>query len=306
MAGSLVPISTSNSEMQKPTSHNSQTSAIIDQWQVQYARFISYSEFSCSHHHPSLTPISASTKKRLRGNWISTAATDLKLIYETSPNGSDDAILIISATSRVLEEHYISKMHFSWPQVSCVAAFPARGSKAVFVSYKDGLGQIQKFALWFSTIFETEKFMHILKEILENGSVKRLPCSEFSSEISSQAEVVPSDGLAYRPDAYWQHTISADNSTQLMITSSGINADEEFISQERIQDPEASETMSALPPSFTQLLKNCHPAVDEAKPTDSGDNLKTQFMQYLEGSSFKELLATVEDVISELGEDILF
>lgn len=39
------------------------------------------------------------------------------------------------------EEHYISKLHFSWPHVSCVAGFPTRGTRVVFVSYRDGLGQ---------------------------------------------------------------------------------------------------------------------------------------------------------------------
>ena len=35
----------------------------------------------------------------------------------------------------------MSKLHFSWPQVSCVAGFPARGIRAVFVSYRDQVGE---------------------------------------------------------------------------------------------------------------------------------------------------------------------
>lgn len=40
------------------------------------------------------------------------------------------------------EEHFISKLLFSWPQVSCVSGFPAKGSRVVFVSYKDCAGQV--------------------------------------------------------------------------------------------------------------------------------------------------------------------
>ncbi|KAI3452690.1 hypothetical protein Pfo_009354 [Paulownia fortunei] len=299
MAGSVLAISTNNSELENPTL-NSQISAVIDQWQVEYARFINYSSSTCRRTHPSLTPIA---KNRLRrGTWISTAASSLKLIYHRSSTGLDDAVIVISLRSRVLEEHYISKMHFSWPQVSCVSGFPARGSRAVFVSYKDG---IQKFALRFLTINETQKFMNVVKEILENGNPQLLQYPEFNYELSSQAEVISSDGPTCRGDGSWRCTISVDNSTQLMLPSSELNAAQDSAAHDSIGDHEAAETMSVFPPSFTQLLKNCHPAVSEGKPTESGEDLKTQFMRYLEGTSFKELLATVENVVSELGDDVV-
>ena len=40
------------------------------------------------------------------------------------------------------EEHYVSKLLFAWPQVACMSGFPARGSRAVFASYRDSLGQV--------------------------------------------------------------------------------------------------------------------------------------------------------------------
>lgn len=88
-----------------------------------------------------------------------------------------------------------------------------------------------------------------------------------------------------------------------MLPSSELNAAQYSVTHEGIGDHEAAEAMSVFPPSFTQLMKNCHPAVSEgclpssiasyetvyfiavltvnylraAKPTESGD-LKTQFM----------------------------
>ncbi|KAL0327287.1 UNVERIFIED_CONTAM: protein POOR HOMOLOGOUS SYNAPSIS 1 [Sesamum angustifolium] len=290
MAGSAVTTTTTttttNLELETPA-QSSQSFAVIDQWQVQYARFINYSSSTLRRAHPSLTPIAKSRLRR--GTWMSTVAGCLKLIYEQSSTGWDDAVLVLSLGSRVQmlylvvpsskvlllliqEEHYISKMHFSWPQVSCLSGFPARGSRAVL-------------------------------EILENGRPKLLRCPEFYSELSSQAEVIPSDVPTCRTKVDWQCTASVQNQPEL--PSSVLNAAQDSESYERMRDYEAADTVSEFPPSFTELLKNCLPAVSEAeKPTESGADLKTQFMRYLEGTSFKELLATVENVVSEMGDDI--
>ncbi|XP_011071295.1 protein POOR HOMOLOGOUS SYNAPSIS 1 [Sesamum indicum] len=137
MAGSAMT-TTTNLELETPA-RSSQSFAVIDQWQVQYARFINYASSTLRRTHPSLTPVA---KSRLRhGTWMSTVAGSLKLIYEQSSTGWDHAVLLLSLGSRVLEEHYISKVHFSWPQVSCLSGFPARGSRAVLLSYRDGSGQ---------------------------------------------------------------------------------------------------------------------------------------------------------------------
>ncbi|XP_020554565.1 uncharacterized protein LOC105156636 isoform X2 [Sesamum indicum] len=145
--------------------------------------------------------------------------------------------------------------------------------------------------------------MNLVKEILENGRPKLLQCPEFYSELSSQAEVVPSDVPTCRTKVDWQRTASAQNQPEL--PSSELNAAQDSESYERMRDYEAADTVSVFPPSFTELLKNCLPAVSEEKPTECGADLKIQFMRYLEGTSFKELLATVENVVSELGDDIV-
>lgn len=98
MAGTVLAIST-NSELENST-HNSRISAVIDEWQVQFARFINYSSSTFRRTHPSLTPM---TNYRLRrGTWISTASASVKLIYERSSSGLDDAVLVLSLRSRVL------------------------------------------------------------------------------------------------------------------------------------------------------------------------------------------------------------
>ncbi|PIM99906.1 hypothetical protein CDL12_27595 [Handroanthus impetiginosus] len=150
--------------------------------------------------------------------------------------------------------------------------------------------------------------MNVVKELfLENESPLQLQCTEFNSELSSQAEVIPSDGPTYRTKGDLQCTSSVDNRAQPVLTVYKLNADQDSVSNEPIGNHKAAETerMSTFPPSFTQLLKNCQPADSEVKPTEPGQDLKTQFMRYLEGTSFKELLATVESVIGELGDEIV-
>ncbi|KAL3636384.1 hypothetical protein CASFOL_020931 [Castilleja foliolosa] len=247
------------------TAQNSQISALIDQWQVQYSRFINYSSVTCTRTHPSLSPVATSGKSRC--NWISTSAATLKLAYRRLPTGLSDAVIVLSLRSHIIEEHFVSKMLFSWPQVSCLSGFPERRSRAVFVSYKDGVGQVQKFGLRFSSVNDSEIFMNLVKEIMKNESQHLLLSPVFNS-----------GGLTHRNEV-------------MMIPSAVVN--------------EAAQKTPGFPPSFTQLMKNCHPAVSEAKTTSSEDDLKTQLMRYLEGTSFRELLATVESVVNVLEGDIV-
>jgi hypothetical protein len=51
------------------------------------------------------------------------------------------------------EEHYVSKLHFSWPQVSCDPGFPARGIRTVVVSYRDSCGEVTFFSAWLFCYF---------------------------------------------------------------------------------------------------------------------------------------------------------
>ncbi|KAL7110337.1 hypothetical protein ACP275_05G019200 [Erythranthe tilingii] len=276
MAGSELAISTNKSESENPA-QSPQISATIDQWEVQYGRFVNFSSSAVRLTHPSL----AIPKVRLgRGIWISAAAASLKLNYQQSFNGLYDAAILISLRSRILEEHYISRMCFSWPQVSCVSGFPAKGSKVVLVSYRDGVGQ----------------------EILENGNRPLLQCPEYNCVLSSEAEVISSDGPTYRIEGDLQSTTSVDHSTQPIIPSPEPYLIQYSSSHEMIEDYEDSEAMSAFPPSFTQLLKNCHPAVSQVKPIEPAEDLTSQFMRYLEETSFTELLANVENIVSELGD----
>lgn len=71
------------------------------------------------------------------------------------------------------EEHYISKLQFSWPQVSCVSGYPARGSRILFVSYLDSSGKV----IYLFAIFPFEfTGMLLSNSICYCGGVEDEPC----------------------------------------------------------------------------------------------------------------------------------
>ncbi|GJW86165.1 hypothetical protein Tco_0161505 [Tanacetum coccineum] len=89
------------------------------------------------------------------------------------------------------EEHYISKLKFTWPQVACLFGYPARGSKVVFMSYKDRVGQIHKFSLRFATLYETERFINSVKEFFGHEKIDGSMSGISITKTSSQSEIIP-------------------------------------------------------------------------------------------------------------------
>ncbi|KAJ8548373.1 hypothetical protein K7X08_030842 [Anisodus acutangulus] len=274
---------------------------VTNHWEVQYARFI-----LCPHS--SLISLSSlGPKYRKSRKWI-TSSSLVSLILRTNsfdPNGG--VILVLALRDRILEEHYISRLMFSWPQVSCVSGFPARGSRAVLVSYRDSVGQIQKFILRFSTIYEIENFMNVLKGTLDNPSPQALPCFvEFDSAISSQSEFIPLDGASHRDNVGWVYADSGDSTPHHLPLTWVPEFSQDSHTEEMKLNHEAEEILSAFPPSFTSFLMNCCPEADQVTAQSSMTkevDLKDQIAKYLEDSSFQDVLVKVEQVIRELGDN---
>ncbi|KAG8640114.1 protein POOR HOMOLOGOUS SYNAPSIS 1 isoform X2 [Manihot esculenta] len=279
MAGTLALIASERTE--KPIS------VIKDQWQVSFSRFIIYPSV------PSTCPflVHRLNKRRCcasRGTWISSRSPTASLQL-LNYHALSDAILSVCFSDKMLEEHYVSKLHFTWPHVSCVSGYPPRGSRAVFVSYKDSAGEIQKFALRFSVISEAERFINALKDILKEISETELLNSGSPTEISSpsvflstnetpsraceEQSSVMTTGQAYSPQLSFDYEVEKESyieKTQLNHISEGISC--------------------ALPPSFASFLTNCCSEVkqDARRPSSSENiDLKSQIARYMEDSSFQ-------------------
>ncbi|GAB4829231.1 hypothetical protein Ancab_018897 [Ancistrocladus abbreviatus] len=281
-------------------------------WEVQYSRFFNYPP----HIHATSIqpPLSLIQRRRFKGTWLSSSElsspkASLHLFRNCSYSG---AILAVHFQGRIIEEHFISKLHFTWPQVSCVSGFPARGSLVVFVSYKDCTDETQKFALRFSTINETETFMACLEDtIFKKKDVVR----EFTSEVSSQSEFVPPPrpaGLSIGLNP--THTseiieMTPVNSSQTK-TSQQTEVEQLPYSQDFTTSLNSQVNFPAFPPSFKALVTNCYSQTEQAlssvalTATSEEIDLKSQIAKYMQDSSFLDMLNKVEEVIGELGRDL--
>ncbi|KAL6003250.1 hypothetical protein ACLOJK_023473 [Asimina triloba] len=107
-------------------------------WETEVSRFF---------RSPRVSPIPSTRNLKLRsasrnssyvndGTWISSSSAALLHLLPDPP-----AILTVSIQGTIHEEHFVSDLHFSWPQISCAAECPIRGSRVVFVSYRDSASQ---------------------------------------------------------------------------------------------------------------------------------------------------------------------
>ncbi|CAL9214457.1 unnamed protein product [Arabidopsis halleri] len=176
---------------------NTEASSEIYRWMIGFARFVHYP--STLSQCPGLRPLgSREVYHSPHGTWLSASSSTLSLQMFDEVNRSD-VILSVKLGEKVLEEHYISKLNFTWPQMSCVSGFPSRGSRAIFVTYTDSANKIQKFALRFSTCDAALDFVEALKEkfkVLEEARNQR---NETRCEVVSfQSDYNPSNAIIPR------------------------------------------------------------------------------------------------------------
>ncbi|KAG7020096.1 Protein POOR-likeOUS SYNAPSIS 1, partial [Cucurbita argyrosperma subsp. argyrosperma] len=297
--------------------------AIRDQWEVQFSRFVCYPSTTSTSNdtdtdtntNTNLRPLLLNARNRPpRGTWISSSSTAvLQLLHHCS---ASDLILAVRFRDKILEEHYLSKLHFSWPQMCCISGFPARGTRTIFGSYRDSADearhcfswQIQKFALRFSTSCEIDSFVSILKEMSKDARDIQPISWDFGSQISS--ELLCSN--TNRPSDSLSEELS--NSTVLqpytpeMPSSLKDTAEKYSSSQENVHVDHLESIFAALPPSFTSMVSNCSDVKQgptATPPSATKDNdLKSQIMKCMEDSSFQDMLNRVEKIVGEIGGDL--
>ncbi|KAF2618555.1 hypothetical protein F2Q68_00042559 [Brassica cretica] len=196
MAGSLT------ASLHRGNAEASETS----RWLISFARFIPFP--SSPSPYPGLVPLGKRERSSSPiGTWLSTSFSKVYLTLVDEVNGSD-AILSVELAGKILEEHYISKLNFSWPHMTCVSGFPSRGSRAILVSYMDSSNEIQKFALRFSTCDAAVTFVAALKEKLsgfeEAGIQERetRPEANFQSDYNPGNEIIPSTATEEEPNLF--------------------------------------------------------------------------------------------------------
>ncbi|CAL5197235.1 unnamed protein product [Lathyrus oleraceus] len=282
------------------------SSTLNDEWEICFARFIPFPHSTTSSSSSAdLLPLPHRLRNRPpRGTWIaSSTSAFLRFSHDLSLS---DVILTVSFNGKLFEEHYVSKLNFSWPQVSCDPGFPARGIRTVLVNYRDSRGEIQKFAMRFPSIYESQSFICALKEILKDDKGPEPLNIDFGSEISSQSEFMSTNKHSYRASEELSFVTPADTYIpQLPICMNNEREQPSGIQKkETASVPNFESILPALPPSFATFLMDCS-GINHAQSTTTVENdLKSQIARYMEDSSFQDMLIKVEKVIGEIGGDM--
>ncbi|XP_050204641.1 protein POOR HOMOLOGOUS SYNAPSIS 1-like [Mercurialis annua] len=263
-------------------------------WQVSFSRFLLYPSLPSTC--PSLLPLPHTRYYRpSRGTWISSRSPSASLLLHHRPSSASDSILTVCFHGQIMEEHYVSKLQFAWPQVSCLSGYPPRGSRSVFISYKDSDDEIQQFAVRFSEIAEAETFINALKDIFQHPTGIEPLISDIRSDIPSESMFRSADRISARTceeessvmtpvqTSYYQpeitfdlncevekdsHTNEEETSVLPPVQTSyyqpeisfNLNCEVEkdsHTNEETLPNNNYEDICSALPPSFASFLSNC-------------------------------------------------
>ncbi|KAK9675543.1 hypothetical protein RND81_11G013800 [Saponaria officinalis] len=221
-------------------------------WRAQYARCFTFPHSSSS----SSTTINDHTDNHLsisknlfKPSWLSSVESSTVSLLP-SDHSLELSVLTVSLSDTILEEHYVSKLHFAWPQVSCLSGFPTRSSLIIIASYTDCRNEKQKFALRFSTPSEIENFITSLEDVYSNKFPKEPSPVDVISPISSQSEFIP----PYRPD-----TSNIMNPIYASPRLKNFHDENQQDSQSQIRDTVGDYERNGVwfPPSFTSLVSSC-------------------------------------------------
>ncbi|KAH0991712.1 hypothetical protein GBA52_003195 [Prunus armeniaca] len=243
---------------------------------------------------PDLVPLPTKVRnRRPAGNWVSSSLPALlQLVHDQSIS---EVLLTVCFSGKVVEEHYVSKLQFVWPQVSCNPGFPARGTRVVFISYRDC---VQKFALRFLSVDEAQRFMNSLKEIFNIGRDIEPLNIDMGSEISAESEFMSSNIPLSRVSTDLNIMPPSQTCTTQISPSLNNQAKPYLRTQEVKNIHNFQRNFPAFPPGFTSMLSDCHPAVEqgEAKSTVSeAVNLNSQIL----APSFTSWLSNSHPVVEQ-------
>ncbi|XP_066168020.1 protein POOR HOMOLOGOUS SYNAPSIS 1 isoform X2 [Oryza sativa Japonica Group] len=163
-------------------------------WAVEFARFFRTPRRDPSKPPPPGLRLVARGKLRHHGTWLP-AASPAALSISCPSQSFAVPVLTVSIGDVVFEEHFVSILNFSWPQVTCVTQCPISGSRVVFVSFCDKSKQIQKFALRFPHLSDAESFLNCVKECSTETMDIRPSGSDYLCEDSSASEYIASSGI---------------------------------------------------------------------------------------------------------------
>uniref|UniRef100_A0A453RGS3 Poor homologous synapsis 1 PH domain-containing protein n=3 Tax=Aegilops tauschii subsp. strangulata TaxID=200361 RepID=A0A453RGS3_AEGTS len=163
-----------------------------------------------------------------------------------------------SSASSSSEEHFVSILNFSWPQLTCGGQCPGSGSRVVFVSFCDKSKQIQKFALRFPQLGDMESFLNCVKECLgDTMDITSSGCDYICEDSSSRSEYIASNEL---PHSFEEP--ASDHRTEAPALC--YHEEPDLSVSEPLFTSNIDNINSGFPLSFTEMLTNLSTETEHA------------------------------------------
>ncbi|XP_027169097.1 protein POOR HOMOLOGOUS SYNAPSIS 1-like [Coffea eugenioides] len=291
-----------------------QTLALKQQFQIDYSVFFNYTTTSSYQNSRSLLQkeknnnnnqvderLIPHTKKRGRskgGAWLSSSSSSTASLFLFRYTCHSPLVLLISLAGRIQEEHFISKLHFSWPQMSC-----ASSSRVVLASYKDSVGQIQKFAMRFVNSLESQSFIDSLKESLKEVEATGASTGNFLLG-QPENECIQMDGVHQSAAEELNPICPASDVTPLVQMSVSHDVGN-AVSRETLSPANNRSIDGNLPSSFTAFLNDsCTEPQEEPLNVALEDDPFSHLVKNLSASTFYVMLGKLEKFIRDTGGDL--
>ncbi|KAM3189416.1 hypothetical protein ACQJBY_064027 [Aegilops geniculata] len=228
------------------------------EWEVEFARYFAspLRDTSTPPPLPGVRYVTSATDCR-PGAWLP-AATPAALRVSRSSHPSAAPVLIVSVVGVVFEEHFVSILNFSWPQLTCGGQCPGSGSRVVFVSFCDKSKQIQKFALRFPQLGDVESFLNCVKECLgDTMDITSSGCDYICEDSSSRSEYIASNEL---PHSFEEP--ASDHRTEAPALC--YHEEPDLSVSEPLFTSNIDNINSGFPLSFTEMLTNLSTETEHA------------------------------------------
>ncbi|XP_019094743.1 PREDICTED: protein POOR HOMOLOGOUS SYNAPSIS 1-like isoform X1 [Camelina sativa] len=290
----------------------------FSRWQISYARFVQFP--SSPSPYPSLKPVG---KRDLYyppyGTWLSTSSSNVSLQLVDELNRSD-VILSVQLGGKLLIQKFALRFSTCDAALDFVVTLKEklkgleeaenqRNETMCEVTFQSGYnpfnGRIRR---------ATEEKPSMVKPLNSYVPEMQLPRLEYEpqnqkfetrSEVSFQSDYNPSDETVSRATAEEPNMGNLlDSYVPEMLPRL------EYETRQTLYQPESAisripnQSSNNLPPSFTSLLSGCFPnsTLDAGQTTVKQDaDLKSQILNYMEDSSFQDMLQKVERIMEEIG-----
>ncbi|KAH9330704.1 hypothetical protein KI387_002812, partial [Taxus chinensis] len=247
------------------------------EWKIQLAQFVPPPTLHADKK--SVSPFKTLNKRFFStdGTWISSRSPAI-LSLSTANSATK---LHVKLRGKVHEEHFISRLKFMWPQISCQAKFGIKGGRVIFASYyRECLHkgfERSKFALQFDTALHARDFLCVIQEMLQANNFlqvqEEIPRNMILWDESSASKLLAIQKPQASENIDGVPLDKSDTQKQGIYSSMKVDQSQELLERQELFN-QLESNCADLPPRFTKFLQECQMA--SGNETDEGKTQRPQ------------------------------